>query len=78
MASILTNSSAMSALATLRSISSNMEATQNAISTGMKVSKASDNAAYWSISTGMRSDNMALAAVTDALGVGHPFKPSRY
>jgi flagellin len=70
MASILTNSSAMSALATLRSISSNMESTQNAISTGMKVSKASDNAAYWSISTGMRSDNMALSAVTDALGVG--------
>ena len=70
MASILTNSSAMSALSTLRSIASNMEATQNSISTGMKVSKASDNAAYWSISTGMRSDNMALSAVTDALGVG--------
>jgi flagellin len=70
MASILTNSSAMSALSTLRSIASSMESTQNAISTGMKVSKASDNAAYWSISTGMRSDNMALAAVTDALGVG--------
>jgi len=70
MASILTNSSAMSALSTLRSISANMESTQNAISTGMKVSKASDNAAYWSISTVMKSDNMALSAVTDALGVG--------
>lgn len=70
MASILTNSSAMSALSTLRSISSSMESTQNAISTGMKVSKASDNAAYWSISTTMKSDNMALAAVNDALGVG--------
>ncbi|MFN3506520.1 MAG: flagellin [Allorhizobium sp.] len=70
MASILTNSSAMSALSTLRSIASSMESTQNSISTGMKVSKASDNAAYWSISTGMRSDNMALSAVTDALGVG--------
>lgn len=70
MASILTNSSAMSALSTLRSIASNMESTQNAISTGMKVSKASDNAAYWSISTTMKSDNMALKAVQDALGVG--------
>jgi flagellin len=70
MASILTNSSAMAALSTLRSISSNMESTQNAISTGMKVSQASDNAAYWSISTTMKSDNMALSAVTDALGVG--------
>ncbi|MGE8102657.1 flagellin [Allorhizobium sp. NPDC080224] len=70
MASILTNSSAMSALSTLRSIASSMESTQNSISTGMKVSKASDNAAYWSISTTMKSDNMALSAVTDALGVG--------
>ncbi|SIP99356.1 flagellin [Rhizobium sp. RU33A] len=70
MASILTNSSAMSALSTLRSIASGMESTQNAISTGMKVSKASDNAAYWSISTTMKSDNMALKAVQDALGVG--------
>lgn len=70
MASILTNSSAMSALSTLRSIASSMESTQNSISTGMKVSKASDNAAYWSISTVMKSDNMALSAVTDALGVG--------
>lgn len=70
MASILTNASAMSALSTLRSIASNMESTQNAISTGMKVSKASDNAAYWSISTSMKSDNMALSAVSDALGVG--------
>ncbi len=70
MASILTNNSAMSALSTLRSIASGMESTQNAISTGMKVSKASDNAAYWSISTTMKSDNMALKAVQDALGVG--------
>ncbi|KPF42049.1 flagellin [Rhizobium sp. G187] len=70
MASILTNSSAMSALSTLRSISSSMESTQSAISTGLKVSKASDNAAYWSISTTMKSDNLALSAVTDALGVG--------
>lgn len=70
MASILTNSSALSALSTLRSIASNLESTQNAISTGMKVSKASDNAAYWSISTTMKSDNMALSAVNDALGVG--------
>ncbi|NBB48614.1 flagellin [Rhizobium sp. CRIBSB] len=70
MASILTNSSAMSALSTLRSIASNMESTQSAISTGMKVSKASENAAYWSISTTMKSDNLALQAVQDALGMG--------
>ncbi|MEP3665355.1 MAG: flagellin, partial [Roseibium sp.] len=31
---------------------------------------AEDNAAYWSIATTMRSDNMALSAVEDALGLG--------
>ncbi len=70
MASILTNVSAMSALQTLRSINSNLENTQNNISTGQRVSQASDNAAYWSIATTMRSDNGALSAVEDAIGLG--------
>ncbi len=70
MASILTNTSAMAALSTLRSISSSMEETQDRISTGMRVGSASDNAAYWSIATTMRSDNAALSSVTDALGMG--------
>ncbi|WP_085024965.1 flagellin [Ensifer aridi] len=70
MASILTNTSAMAALSTLRSISSSMEDTQNRISTGLRVGAASDNAAYWSIATTMRSDNAALSSVTDALGMG--------
>ncbi|THV23701.1 flagellin [Peteryoungia ipomoeae] len=70
MASILTNNSAMAALTTLRSISSNLESTQSRISSGMRVGSASDNAAYWSIATTMRSDNMALSSVQDALGLG--------
>jgi flagellin len=70
MTSILTNVAAMSALQTLRSINSNLESTQNAVSSGFRVSKASDNAAYWSIATTMRSDNGALSAVSDALGLG--------
>jgi len=70
MASIITNSAAIAALDTLRSISSNMEATQGRISSGLKVQSASDNAAYWSIATTMRSDNGALSAVQDALGLG--------
>ncbi len=37
---------------------------------GFPVGTASDNAAYWSIATTMRSDNMALSAVQDALGLG--------
>ena len=36
----------------------------------MRVGAASDNAAYWSIATTMRSDNAALSAVQDALGLG--------
>ncbi len=70
MTSILTNVAAMSALQTLRTISSSMEDTQARVSSGMRVGTASDNAAYWSIATTMRSDNMALSAVQDALGLG--------
>ena len=70
MASVLTNINAMSALQTLRSISSNMEDTQSRISSGMRVGSASDNAAYWSIATNMRSDNASLSAVQDAIGLG--------
>ncbi|WP_075292491.1 flagellin [Pararhizobium arenae] len=69
MTSILTNSSAMAALSTLRSISSDMETTQSRISSGLRVGSAADNAAYWSISTTMKSDNKALSTVQDALGL---------
>ncbi len=70
MTSILTNVAAMSALQTLRSIDASMEETQARVSSGLRVESASDNAAYWSIATTMRSDNMALSAVEDALGLG--------
>lgn len=69
MTSIMTNTAAMAALQTLRSIDSNMQTTQARISSGYKVANASDNAAYWSIATTMRSDNKALATVQDALGL---------
>jgi len=70
MTSIMTNSAAMSALATLRSINNDMETTQNRVSSGYRVETAADNAAYWSIATTMRSDNKALSTVQDALGLG--------
>jgi flagellin len=47
-----------------------LDQTENRISTGYKVATASDNAAYWSIATTMRSDNKALSTVQDALGLG--------
>ncbi|MEP1930496.1 MAG: flagellin [Roseibium sp.] len=70
MSSLMTNASAMTALQTLRSTNSGLAETQNRISTGYRVSGAEDNAAYWSIATTMRSDNMALGAVEDSLGLG--------
>ncbi|UDF30837.1 UNVERIFIED_ORG: hypothetical protein LHK14_05755 [Roseateles sp. XES5] len=70
MSSILTNTAATAALQTLRTINNDMDSTQNRISSGMRVAAASDNAAYWSIATTMRSDNKALSAVNDALGIG--------
>jgi flagellin len=39
------------------------------VSSGMRVQSSADNAAYWSISTTMRSDRMAISAVADALGL---------
>ena len=70
MTSIITNTAAMAALDTLRSINSSMEETQGHVSSGYKVETAADNAAYWSIATTMRSDNKALATVQDALAFG--------
>jgi len=70
MTSIKTNNAAMGALQTLRSINASLQKTQNAVSSGYRISKASDNAAYWSIATTMRSDDGAMSAVSDALGLG--------
>ncbi|MBB4064128.1 flagellin N-terminal helical domain-containing protein [Gellertiella hungarica] len=70
MTSIITNTAAMAALQTLRSIDQSMENTQNRVSSGYRVQTAADNAAYWSIATTMRSDNKALSGVEDALGLG--------
>lgn len=70
MTSILTNLSAMTALQTLRSLSSDLQATQDRVSSGLRVAIAADNAAYWSISTTMRSDSAAISAAADALGLG--------
>lgn len=70
MASIMTNASAMTALQSLSATSKSLEQTQARISTGYRVAQASDNAAYWSIATTMRSDNQAMSTVQDALGLG--------
>ena len=60
----------MTALKSLQMTNKALETTQSRISTGYRVASASDNAAYWSIATTMRSDNKALSTVKDALGLG--------
>ena len=65
MTSLMTNVAAIAALDTLRTINRSMEATQARVSSGFRIENASDNAAYWSIATTMRSDNKALSAVED-------------
>jgi flagellin len=70
MNSINTNIAAMTALQSLQQTSKDMLTTQSRISTGLRVASASDNAAYWSIATSMRSDSSTLSTVQDALGLG--------
>ena len=70
MSSIMTNASALTALQSLNNTNKQLETTQSRISTGYRVATASDNAAYWSIATSMKSDNKALSSVQDSLGLG--------
>ena len=50
MSSILTNTSAMVALQTMKGINANLSKTQSDISTGKNVASAKDNAAVWALS----------------------------
>ena len=71
MSSLLTNTSAMTALQNLSMTQKEPDARRRAqISSGLAVANASDNAAYWSIATTMKSDVSALGAVTNALNLG--------
>ena len=47
MSSILTNNSAMSALQTLKSIHSNLDAVTSQVSSGKRVGEAKDNPTVW-------------------------------
>lgn len=68
--SINTNVNAMAAVRSLASISSNMEKTQARVETGLRINKASDDPAVFSISQTMRADLKGLTAVKDSLGFG--------
>ncbi|MEP9375411.1 flagellin [Aquabacter sp. CN5-332] len=70
MTSLITNTSAMVALQTLRGINNGLDSTNTRVSTGLRINSAQDGAAYWSIATTTRSDNGALGAAKDALALG--------
>ena len=70
MSSILTNTSAMVALQTMKGINANLGKTQADISTGKSVATAKDNAAVWAISKVMESDVEGFKGISDSLSVG--------
>ena len=70
MSSILTNTSAMVALQTMKSINANLNRTQQEISTGKTVANAKDNAAVWAISKVMESDVKGFKGISDSLALG--------
>ncbi|MFD1807773.1 hypothetical protein ACFSHQ_05255 [Gemmobacter lanyuensis] len=70
MSSILTNTSAMVALQTLKGINGNLEKVQSEISTGKSVASAKDNAAVWAISKVMESDVKGFDSISDSLELG--------
>ncbi|QYK41588.1 MAG: flagellin [Paracoccaceae bacterium] len=70
MSSIMTNTSAMVALQTMKGINANMNKTQSEISTGKTVATAKDNAAIWAISKVMESDVKGFKGIADSLSLG--------
>ena len=67
MLSINTNYGAAVALQNLNATSSQLQVTQNRISTGLKVAGPKDNGAIYAIAQGMRADVQAFNSVTASL-----------
>ena len=68
--SINTNSAAMAALESLSTTTAALNATENEVSTGKKVSTSSDDPAIYAISQSMSGNIAGLAAVSDGLSLG--------
>jgi len=67
MLSVNTNTGAMIALEYLSNTNAKLQATQNAVSTGLKVANAKDDGATYAIAQDMRGDVAGYSAVTDSL-----------
>ncbi len=70
MSSLLTNTSAMVALQTLKGINANLNKVQSEISTGMKIASAKDNSSIWAISKVMESDVKGFKGISESLSLG--------
>lgn len=57
----------MNALATLRGVNSQLNVSQDRISTGLQVASGKENAAYFQISETMKGDSAAYASVSEGL-----------
>jgi flagellin len=67
MSSILTNTSSMVALESLRKTNLSLTQVQSEISTGKRISNAKDNAAVWAISTVMSTDAESFKTIRNSL-----------
>jgi flagellin len=68
--SVNTNTSALTALQYLTNTNSELQTTENAVSSGLKVSSAKDNGAIFAIAQNMRGNVAGYSAVTDSLNRG--------
>ncbi|MFA8388005.1 MAG: flagellin [Pelagibaca sp.] len=67
MTSLITNSSAMNALNALRQVNDNLSTVQGRISSGLQITSAKDNAAYFQISETMKGDSGSISAINEGL-----------
>ena len=70
MLSVNTNSGAMTALQYLDQTNAQLETTQNAINSGLKVASAKDDGSTFAIAQNMRGDVAGYSAVSDSLNRG--------
>lgn len=70
MTSILTNTSSMNALQTLKNTNMNLNKTQQEIASGKSIGSARDNAAVWAISKVMDSDVKGFEQISNSLALG--------
>jgi len=68
--SVNTNYGAMVALSALNAVNRELSATQNRISTGLKIASAKDNPAVWAIAQNARAESKSLDAVKASLQRG--------